>query len=67
MLIEQQWRIDLTIEAFVELEDNISVGTAFWSIILRQFHVDWALLWTLTESKCKINLSGVPTMGGSKQ
>ena len=68
MLVEQFGAINLAVYALIHFEHNISTFHAFWSVVLRKFHVQWLINWLRALTKCqsKINLSGLPTMGCGK-
>ena len=58
----------MSIDAFVELQHDITIFISFRTVVLGKFHVDWALLWALTEGKSEVHLAGSPVVsGGEKQ
>ena len=59
MLIEKLWRIDLSIDAFLELENDVLSFKSSRLIVLGKLHIQWIVggLRTLTESQGEINLA----------
>ena len=62
MLVEQLGAVQLTIQAFLELEHNVTIVTSLRSVVLRQFNKDISLLRALTEGIAEIHLPGSPSM-----
>jgi hypothetical protein len=68
MFIEKLGGINLSIDALVHLEHHILALKCNGFVVLGKLHVEWLVcwLWALTEGKSKVNLAGLPSVGGSQ-